>query len=400
MNWHTESIPRVGVVGVSGYGRIHLGLLREAEDAGLVKLSAAVVINREEEAAVVEELGLRGVRVHPTFDAFIASEPGRLELCFLPTGIRWHAPMTMAALCAGMNVLVEKPLAGSLEEANAILETERKSGKFVAVGFQDMYVETTRWLKMRLVDGAIGEVKSIRFVGIWPRSNAYYSRNQWAGRVSSDGIQVLDSPFNNALAHFVHLSLFLGGDELDSTAHVVLTDAELLRAHQIESFDTGVIRAESASGVKFWFGASHASSEQREPEIHIEGTRGRAVWLFDDRCTITRQGGGSEQRPVPTAEEARREMTRSVIRRLADPTVFISTAASAREHTALMEAVHRSSRIDVVDASRVDRVRPAGAAPGEFIPSIRGLPAALARALKSGSLLREAELSVGQPFSR
>ena len=396
MNSKSNSIPRVGLVGVSGYAGIHLALLREAQDTGRAEFVAAVVINPDEESAIVRDLLKRGVKLYSSFDDFVVAEKGRLDLCFVPTGIRWHAPMTVAALQAGMNVLVEEPLAGCLTDADSILDAERETGRFVAVGFQDMYVETTAWLKERLLEGAVGEVEAIRFIGLWPRSNAYFARNQWAGRLYIDGVAIFDSPFNNAFAHFVHLALYLAGEDQGSTASARLVNAELFRAYAIESFDTGVIRARSPGGIDFWFGASHASTVQREPEIHVIGSEGRAVWLYDDRCTITREDGAVEERQVPTAEEARKRMAQSVFRKLADPSVFISTAESGRAHTFLIDETHRLSTIKTVDPSRVDRVCVGGPESMEMIRAIRNLPEALDHAFINGSTLWNENLNLDE----
>ena len=245
MKLPSPPIPRVGLIGVSGYARIYLQLVRELHDRGEINLVAAVVINSGEEPEAVGELQRRGATLYPGYEEMLAAHAGRLDLCLVPTGIPWHARMTVAALKAGANVLVEKPLAGSLADVAAIRDAERVSGRFVAVGFQDVYSTDAIWLKSRLCEGAIGRIQSIRFVGLWPRGTAYFERNHWAGRLQADGASVLDSPLNNAFAHFVNLALFFAGSEPGKSARARLESAELFRAHAIESFDTGVVRATS-----------------------------------------------------------------------------------------------------------------------------------------------------------
>ena len=46
----------------------------------------------------------------------------------------------------------------------------------------------------------------------WPRGASYYARNNWAGRLRVGSAWVLDSPVNNAFAHFLMLALFWAGD--------------------------------------------------------------------------------------------------------------------------------------------------------------------------------------------
>lgn len=390
------SLPKVALVGVSGYGRIHYDLIQKAVDLGLIELAAVVIINPEEEAAIIAHLKEQDIRVYRAFDHFLAIERGSLDLCFLPTAIHSHAPMTVAAMHAGMNVLVEKPLAGSIDQADWIIDAQKKTGKFVAVGFQDMYMEETRRLKARILEGAIGKLKSIRFMGLWPRPVSYYKRNYWTGKLVVDGVQTLDSPLNNAFAHFINLSLFLAGTEPNSTATTKLIDAELLRAHAIESFDTGIIRAQSPEGVQFWFGASHACDTLIEPILEIEGTEGQAMWYYDDCCEILKENVIAEKWPVPDAFVARWEMFKAVIYKLANSTVLLSTPISAREHAALIEAAYHSTEIKSVVPSHVDRVLVENGKKGDYIPAIRGLTEALKQAFDQGSTLSETVFKVDQ----
>src|SRR5688572_30212274 len=146
--------PRIALIGVSGYAKIYLQLLEE--NRARVDLVAAVIINPQEEAAVVAEFKSYGVRIYGDFEQMRRAETGRIDLCLIPTGISWHARMPIAALRAGANVLVEKPLAGSVADVRAIRETERATGRFVAVGFQDVYVPEVTWLKERILSGVIG----------------------------------------------------------------------------------------------------------------------------------------------------------------------------------------------------------------------------------------------------
>ncbi len=377
--------PRVGLIGVSGYARIYLQLVRESHDRGELDLVAAVVINPEEEPEAVSDLRRRGAEIYGSYEEMLRRHDGRLDLCLVPTGIPWHARMTIAALRIGANVLVEKPLAGSLDDVAAIRAAEKAAGRFVAVGFQDVYSPAAARVKARLVGGAIGKLRSIRFVGLWPRGREYFERNQWAGRLAADGAPVLDSPLNNAFAHFVNLCLFFAGPQPWQSARARIESAELYRAHAIESFDTAVVRALSHEGVRFWFGVSHSCGRVREPEIVIEGTAGRAEWWHEQRCLITPASGEGEERKLPDTSETRRAMFDAVLARVADPAAPICDTAMAECHTALIEEVHRSAAIQSVNTSLIDwRVPPGAPAP---VPVVRGLEEALDRAFGLRSVL-------------
>ena len=385
---------RLAIIGVSGYGSIHLQLARESRDRGEILITAAAIINPQEEAAVVAELRGQGAEIFTDYAEMFRVHAGRIDLCLIPTGIHWHARMTIAALEAGANVLVEKPLAGSVAEVEAIRRVERLTGRFVAVGFQDFYEPGTIWLKHELQRGVIGDLWSVRFLGVWPRPRGYFTRNNWAGRLQVDGVPVMDSPLNNAFAHFVMLSLFLVGAE--TTAETPTLDGvELLRAHAIESFDTAVVRSLTARGVKLWFGASHACRETVEPEIVITGRHGQACWRYESEAWWRATDGATTRRALLDITGARRAMFGAALARLRDPTVAICTSELAGRHTALIEAIHRQPRIAVVPPERISWSGLNGAA--SQVPDILGMAEAMRRSYVGEQSLAASGFSLAAP---
>lgn len=378
-------LPRVALIGVSGYGTIYLQLVRAGLRAKSIRLVAAVVINPDQVAEVTSELRAGGTKIYGSSDDFFASESGQIDLCLIPTGIQWHARLSIAALRAGMNVLVEKPLAGSYADCQAIRAAEASTGRWVAVGFQDIYALEAQWLKTQLLAGAIGEIQELRTVGLWPRAGAYFGRTHWAGRREADGAAVLDSPLNNAFAHFINLGLYFAGPEPALSASVRVTSAELFRAHRIEMFDTAVVRGESPEGVRFWFGFSHATAITRQPEIYIHGSIGRAEWWHEQRCVVLDTKGGRQVFPLPDTEEFRRVMFASVLARLTDPRAFICTTAIAERHTALVQDVQNHSVIHDIPPALIERV-PDPDSRSEIL-SVSGLAEAFNQALGLGSTL-------------
>jgi predicted dehydrogenase len=374
--------PRIALIGVSGYARIYCDLVREWHDRGALQPAAAVIINPGDEAAVVADLSARGTRVYDSCEAMFAAEAGRIDLCLIPTGIAWHTRMSVAALRAGMQVLVEKPLAGSLADVAAIRAAERETGRWVAVGFQDLYADQARWLKDRIVQGAIGRLRAVGLVGLWPRPRSYYARNHWAGRLAADGAAVLDSPLNNAFAHFVNLGLFFAGSTPATSARPQVVAADLGRAHAIESFDTAIVRAHaSAEQVDFWMGVSHACRETRPPAIHLVGTAGRAEWHHEGHCRLLPTNGSPESIALPDVQATRRAMFAAVLARLHRSDVRICDTATAEAHTALVEAVHAAGTIRPIPAERITWDRPIEG--NGAVPCIIGLEETFDRGLRA-----------------
>ncbi len=384
--------PRVALIGVSGYGSIYLALVRAARDRGALDLVAAVVINPDEEQANEAELRSHGTRIYRDYTRMLEELAGQIDLCLIPTGIQWHARMSIAALRSGAQVLVEKPLAGSLEEVARIRAAERETGRWVAVGFQDIYCPVNQWLKQELCRGAIGRLQSVRFLGLWPRGQAYFTRNHWAGRLTADDAPVKDSLLNNAFAHFVNLCLYFAGPTPQESATVEIDTAELLRAHAIETFDTSVVRAHSADGIQFWIGASHTADSTLEPTITIVGSEGTVEWHHGERCILETRSGRREVRVVPDIDATREKMFKDVLTKLAQPSHPVCGTDLAEAHTRFIEAVHAAGRPVGVPSDLIVAAPHTPNQPPWLV--VQGLESALLRAQLSGSTLADAGFSL------
>jgi len=379
------------IIGVSGYGKIYLERLRHHADVGDLKIVAAAILNQSDEAAACEKLKTYGCRLYDDFITMLADQRGCLDLVLIPTGIPWHTRMTVAALEAGANVLVEKPLAMTIREIEEIQCARERSGRFVAVGFQQMYADVTHQVRARIESGEIGRLRTVSGLGLWPRSPAYFSRNDWSGRVQVGGVPVWDSPLTNGLSHYLMLSLFWSRTGTnDAIAHV---EAELYRAQAIESYDTAAIRLIMDTGVELLFFATHSCRITLDPVLVLEGSEGRIVWTTDS-CTLRRNDGSHLTLRVPDETEARRQMFDCVIRRLQDVAEPICTPELAALHTRCVSAFHHAEGIHDIPPASLRHEPALGAVAGQI--HIAGIEDALFRAFVEHRLPAE----IGIPWSR
>lgn len=386
----------LALVGVSGYGRVHLEMARHAEGAGLARLAAVVVVNQAAEAAACAALRSEGRRVYPSFGDMIAAEAGRLDLVLLPVPIHLHADMTCAALAAGAHVLVEKPLAASEEEMDRIDAAAALHRRRVFVGFQDLYASEIHALKAALVGGALGALRSIRGLGCWPRPASYYARNGWAGRLAVDGRPVLDSPLNNAFAHFVMLSLFFAGERADSLGAWTSCEAELYRAQPIQSFDTAGLRLRFARGVEALWLCTHSAVSPREPALHFVGDAGEAVWRFGEAAVLRPRGGAERVWPSLPLLRHRARMLEVVLRVLRGEPLPVCTPAMARAHARLVLALHAHAAVTDIPEGHLVRL----GAGEEAQIAIRGVEPLLDACLASGALPSEQGAPWSSPAAR
>ena len=127
---------RVAVVGAGAFGRNHLRVYRELEQAGEAVELAGVV---DRDAVVAAEAAAKfGVPGFETIDACLAAV-GPLDAASVCVPTVHHASAAVPLLAAGLDLLIEKPLASSLADADRILEMSRKYNRIVQAGHLERF---------------------------------------------------------------------------------------------------------------------------------------------------------------------------------------------------------------------------------------------------------------------
>jgi len=131
---------RVAVVGAGAFGRNHLRVYRELEQAGYpVELAAVIDPSESARTAATAQFGVRAFAAIEDCMATARAELkwiGAASLC-VPTV--HHASSAQMLMACGIDLLIEKPLAASLTEADDIVRTSRELGRLVQVGHLERF---------------------------------------------------------------------------------------------------------------------------------------------------------------------------------------------------------------------------------------------------------------------
>ena len=254
----------VALIGIGGYGAHHLEMVRQLQVAGRVRLSA-VIDPLVEKSPHWPGLRAEGVPAFPTLAEFKrAGVPA--DLAVISSPIAFHAGQSCEAMAMGVNVLCEKPMAATIQDAYRMQAARNAAVKFLEIGYQWSFSGAIQGLKHDILAGRFGApVRLLTWVG-WPRTSAYYGRNTWAGRLCDEaGRWVLDSPVNNATAHYLHNMLFVIGPALNRSATPVTITAECYRANPIENYDAACCRVETQENVDVLFFTAHCVQGEGGP---------------------------------------------------------------------------------------------------------------------------------------
>ncbi|MBV8208140.1 MAG: Gfo/Idh/MocA family oxidoreductase [Acidobacteria bacterium] len=133
---------RVAVVGAGAFGRNHARIYAELQRAGEpVELLALVDQNRARAEAVLGELGLSGaIRAYSHVDDLLA-DPANLHITAasvaVPTG--QHLQVSQTLMQGGVDVLIEKPIAATLNDAGEMIATAERTGRIAMAGHLERF---------------------------------------------------------------------------------------------------------------------------------------------------------------------------------------------------------------------------------------------------------------------
>ncbi len=126
---------RIAVIGAGAFGRNHLRVYQELAQAGeAVKLVAVVDADPKTLAAASEKFGIPGFA--SVAECLLAVRVDAASVC-VPTV--FHRRVAEELLAEGVDVLIEKPIAPSLEDADSILELAARHGRIVQVGHLERF---------------------------------------------------------------------------------------------------------------------------------------------------------------------------------------------------------------------------------------------------------------------
>jgi hypothetical protein len=197
---------------------------------------------------------------------------------------------------------------------------------------------------------------------------------------------VLDSPYNNALAHQLNQMCFLAGETPEACCTPVSIDAELYHANDIPSADTACMRIETAGGIPLQFVVTHACCEQEHPTIIIRGSKGTLRWHMRQEMKITWADGTVEDLGVEPGTKHRENIFDALLARLDDPSARIYTVEQAAVHTLCVNAAHTVAPIRNIPSEYVTTV-PQRDSTVQAIADINGLVARSVREEKLFSQL-------------
>lgn len=215
-----------------------------------------------QDKAVKLELG----DVHQYTDYKELLEKEKPELVAIATESGEHAHIALDCIEAGCNLIIEKPIALSLKDADAIIDAAKRKGVKVCANHQNRFNKSVQKIREALAKERFGRLLYGTAHIRWCRDREYYSQAKWRGTWEQDGGALM-----NQCIHNIDLLRWMMGDEIDEV--VGMTDR--LKHPYIECEDLGLALIRFKNGAYgIVEGTTNIYPKNLEETLYIFGENG------------------------------------------------------------------------------------------------------------------------------
>ena len=200
-----------------------------ANNLEIAALCDLVEENRQKALELIPEAQRAGVTLYADHKQMLAEQKPDLVAIALGSGLKRR--LSVDCMKAGANVIVEKPIALSLEDADAMIETAAECGVKLIVNHQLRFGKTVRALKKESQEGNFGKLLHGTVQVRRNRNKAYFDAGKWRGTWANDGGTLM-----NQCIHYTDLLQWVMGSDVDE----VFAYTDRMTHPYIEAEDLGL----------------------------------------------------------------------------------------------------------------------------------------------------------------
>ena len=219
------------------------------------------------------------VKVYTNYEEFL--KDGRIDVVTIATISGYHAKQAIDCINNDKHVLIEKPMALSIEDVEKIIKLAKKKNKKIAVAYQRRFNPVIKKLKSAIDEGRFGKLIHGTSRTLWARDDNYFKQASWRGTKALDGGILM-----NQCIHNIDLLQWLMGGQAERIHSETDT---FIRDIETEDFGAILIRFKNGA-VGIVEGSVCVYPKNLEESLSIFGEKGTVVlsgdkiktWLFED----------------------------------------------------------------------------------------------------------------------
>lgn len=257
---------------IIGCGRISANHIEAAKNNRL-KIAAICDLVPERMDALAARCGLScGVARYADYTRLLDQE--RPDVVAVATESGTHAAIAADCIRAGCHVIIEKPIALSLADAEGLIALARGAGVWISVCHQNRFNKSVQYVRRALEGGRFGRLLHGSANVLWHRGEDYYASAPWRGTWAQDGGVLM----NQCIHNLDILRWMLGNDIREVFAY---TDRLKHPCMEAEDFGAALIHFQNGA-----YGIAQGTSNVYPANLE------ETLYLFGERATV-KLGGKS-----------------------------------------------------------------------------------------------------------
>ena len=250
--------------GIIGCGRISKNHLSAALKSNLKIIGLCDINARSLEDKLYTFTLSNEVRAFTDYKELLkASPPDIMAIC---TDSGSHGRIALDCIEAGCNVIIEKPIALDLLEADKIIEASERKGVKVAVCHQNRFNKAIIKIREAIEEGRFGKLIYGSAHVLWSRSRMYYQQAPWRGTWAQDGGALM-----NQCIHNIDILRWMLGDSIEEVTGLIGN----LNHPYIEVEDLGLAMIKFKNGAHGLIeGTVNVFPDNLEETLYIFGEKG------------------------------------------------------------------------------------------------------------------------------
>lgn len=281
-----------------GCGRIATNHIKAAINNGL-EIAAVCDILPDKMETLLEKHELQNdisIQRYEDYRSMIAEEKPELVSIATESGI--HAEIALHCIDHGVNVIIEKPMAMSMEDADEIIRRSKERGVKVSACHQNRFNIAIQELRKAVESGRFGKLSHGTIHVRWNRGPQYYEQASWRGTWEQDGGALM-----NQCIHGIDLLRWMMGDEIEEIYGVTRQRFH----HYLEAEDVGLAVVKFKNGaIGTIEGTTNVYPKNLEETLYIFGEKGTVkiggtstnnidVWDFEDETDMDAKNKGLQE---------------------------------------------------------------------------------------------------------
>ncbi|MBE7070781.1 MAG: Gfo/Idh/MocA family oxidoreductase [Ruminococcaceae bacterium] len=269
-----------------GCGRIAVNHVKAVNNNNLEFVAACDTVpgNIDILFGKIEPNNKDGIARYTDYKQMIEEHP-EIELISIATPSGIHAEIALFCIDHGINVIIEKPMAMNIADADEIIRRSEEKGVVVSACHQNRFNIAVQKMRKALEAGRFGTISHGSIHVRWNRNKAYYDQAPWRGTWQDDGGCLM-----NQCIHGIDLLRWMMGGEVESVYGVTRQQFH----HYLEAEDVGMAVVTFKNGaIATIEGTTNVYPKNLEETLYLFGEKGTVkiggtstnnidVWDFAD----------------------------------------------------------------------------------------------------------------------